>query len=523
MALDMRNNRYSGFALCVLALAALGSISCTRPQEPRARLFISPAVFDLGDGKSELAERGYLFVPENRNKKDSATVLVHFMRFRSTAAQPGAAIFMMAGGPGSSWIPMLTEGTQGAGDPARGSFKIALDILEDLRSAADVVVIDQRGAGLSVPQLDCPNHQRLAASDKLFSASEVAASFGTFARECKQAWAAQGRDLDGYHALELADDVDDLRQALGYAKISLWGGSFGSEWGLVTLRRHPEMIERVAWHGMEGIQHTWDSPTGMLTSVTTILAQAEMDPDLAPFVPKGGFLAAIQRRIEELGRAPVTVPAKDPVTGETVQVVIGADELRQAWRAPVDRTGPQAWPGSLVPVLNGDLSVIAERIIKSRSFNLRPTGNHLAMGAAIDCGLSPTPERRQEMANDPAAQILGDINVHYTLCDEWQAKNVPSQWLEVLHSDVPALFVHGTWDLSTPLQNAQEIAAGFPNGHLLVVEGGTHGVVRDLYREQPQTIRPLMRRFFAGQPLDDAPDRVSLPAVRFTAPAASSR
>ncbi|HKU17062.1 MAG TPA: alpha/beta hydrolase [Steroidobacteraceae bacterium] len=509
--------------ICVLALAAaVGLSSCARKQEASVQLQMSPAVFDLGDGKFEFAERGYLFVPENRSKPESATIGVHFMRFRSTAAQPGTAIFMMAGGPGSSLIPALTEGTAGLGKPAEGNFKVALQMLEDLRSAADVVVIDQRGAGLSIPQMDCPNLQRVAPFDELFSESKYTESYQQYVRDCKQAWAQQGRDIDGYHALQLADDVDDLRRALGYQKISLWGGSFGSEWGLVTLRRHPEIIERVVWRGLEGIQHTYDSPTGIMTSVEAILAQAQLDPDIAARVPKEGFVAAVRRRIEELGAAPVTVAATDPVTGAPVQVVIGADELRLAWRSPVTRRGPQAWPGTLLAILDGDLSEVAKSTLKSKGYFITsPVGNHMAMHMAIDCGLSPTPERRKELASDPAVELIGNINLPYfSFCDAWQAPNIQAEWLQPLRSDIPALFVHGTWDLSTPLQNAKEVAAGFSKGHLLVVEGGTHDVIGDLYREQPDTIRPLVRRFFAGQPIDDAPDQVSLPAVDFTAPPA---
>lgn len=503
------------------ALAALALSACSKVDDKPERLFMTPTVFDIGDGNFEFAERGYLFVPENRNKPQSATIGVHFMRFRSTAAQPGAAIFMMAGGPGSSFFPGLTAGTAGVGAPAAGDFRITLQILEDLRAAADVVVIDQRGAGLSMPQMDCPNHQQLVPVDSPYSSEPVTASFKQYVRDCKQAWADQGRDIDGYHALQLADDINDLRSALGYQKISLWGGSFGSQWGFVTLRRHPQIIERVAFRGLEPINHTYDSPSEILTSFKAILADAESDPGLAPHVPKGGFLNAIKQRIGELGANPVTVPVKDPLTGATQQVAIGADELRQAWRPPSSRVDVRTWPASLLAILNGDLSAVAAQAAKAKLFNPRPTANQDAMQMAIDCGLSPSAARMEELAKDPAVELTGDLNLFYfAMCAEWRAPNIQAEWLETLHTDIPALFVHGTWDLSTPLSNATEAIKGFPNGHLVVVERGTHGVINDLYREQPEVIRPLMRRFFAGQSIDDAPERVVLAPVDFATPPA---
>ncbi|HKU14172.1 MAG TPA: alpha/beta fold hydrolase [Steroidobacteraceae bacterium] len=504
-------------------LAALALAACTKVDEAPQRLFVAPAVFDLGDGRAGFAERGYLFVPENRDKPQSATIGVHFMRFRSTAAQPATPIFLLAGGPGGSWIPGLTEGTAGIGAPAAGNFRVVLQILEDLRSAADVVVIDQRGAGLSMPQMDCPNHQQLVPNDSPYSREPVTASFQQFARDCKQAWVQRGRDLDGYHAVQLADDIDDLRRALGYQKISLLGGSFGSEWGFVTLRRHPQIIERVVFHGLEGINNTYDAPSEILKSFQAILAAAERDADVAPHVPKGGFLTSIERRIDELGAHPVTVPAKDPITGAPVQVAVGADELRQAWRPPASRVEVRNWPASLLSIVNGDLSAVAAQAAKTKLFNPRPTANHTAMGMAIDCGLSPSAARMTQLAQDPAIKLVGDLNLPYfAICSEWRAQNIHADWLETLRTDVPALFLHGTWDGSTPLSNATEIAGGFSNGHLVVVEGGTHGVFGDLYREQPETIRPLIRRFFAGEPIADAPERVVLAPVDFTPPIVKS-
>lgn len=506
--------------LSFAAIAVVATSGCTQVEKRKVDIFIAPAIFDLGNGQFDFVEQGYLFVPENRDRADSEIIGVHFMRFRTTSKEPATPIFMLAGGPGSSWIPSLTEGTNGIGDPAKGDFEITLQMLSDLRSVSDVVVIDQRGAGLSIPQLDCPNNQQLAPVDAPFSATQMEASFKQYVRDCKQAWAAQGRDVDGYHALQLADDIDDLRRSLGYEKISLYAGSFGSEWGFVTLHRHPAIVERVAFRGLEGINNTYDMPTEVLTSVRTILAQAERDSDLAPYVPDGGFLEAVRRRITELEATPILQAIKDPITGQPVEVLIGGDELRYAWRSGVNRVGTQDWPASLVAILNGDLSAVAKEVARMKGyFNPEPVGNHRAMHMAIDCGLSPGPDRREQLLTDPAIELIGDINLPYfAMCEEWAAPSVPSSWFNVLHTDVPALFVHGTWDLSTPLKNAIEIAPGFSNGHLIIVDGGTHGVIRDLYRERPEAIRPLIRKFFQGQPIDDAPDRISLPPVDFAGP-----
>ena len=57
-------------------------------------------------------------------------------------------------------------------------------------------------------------------------------------------WTSTGLDLSGFTIIEAAADLNDLRQALGYDKVTLWGGSFGSHWAMAVLRYYPETVER---------------------------------------------------------------------------------------------------------------------------------------------------------------------------------------------------------------------------------------------------------------------------------------
>ena len=46
------------------------------------------------------------------------------------------------------------------------------------------------------------------------------------------------------------DDVDDIRQALGYERINVWGGSYGTRAALVYMRRHPERVRSAILDGL---------------------------------------------------------------------------------------------------------------------------------------------------------------------------------------------------------------------------------------------------------------------------------
>ena len=67
-------------------------------------LSIEPYIFESEKGDKVKAEMGTFAVPENRNKSNSKTLQLKFVRFKSTNPNPGPPIVYLAGGPGGSGI-----------------------------------------------------------------------------------------------------------------------------------------------------------------------------------------------------------------------------------------------------------------------------------------------------------------------------------------------------------------------------------------------------------------------------------
>ncbi|MEM6999152.1 MAG: alpha/beta hydrolase [Pseudomonadota bacterium] len=484
--------------------------------QPGALLLV-PDVVDFGSGHSMDAERGYFYVSENRTKPDSNTITIAVLRFASTAKTPGDPIFVLAGGPGSSYNATLKN-------PRPNSYKFFLyQLINDLRSTGDVVIPDQRGAGLSLPYMNVPPMPEQLPLDEALTEQGMQHAAAEQALRIRSYWTARGHDVDGYHALQLADDLNELREALGYKKISIYGGSFGSQSTFTLIRRHPKIVTRILVWGIEDIDHTYDMPSGILNSYKAILADAEQDADLADHIPAGGILTAVRTVIKRLQQRPEQVELADPESGLTRTVTVGPEEFKMLWAERVRRRGNSSWPGSLLPVFKGDFSAIAARVAAYKDD--QAAGNPTfpaAMFYAMDCGLAPSATRRSALANDPAIAVLGEINsAYYGACEAWQAPDVTTAFKAPLVTDLPALFIHGTWDLSTPLMNATAAIAGYRNGHLVVVERGTHGVMSELYAERPDFVRPLLREFFSAIPMENVPSRISLPNLDFAAPPAT--
>ena len=123
----------SSYKCVLLTVMAVISINA---QPKSGTLKLKPYAFETNDKKDKVdAEFGTVFVPENRSDPESNLIELAFVRFKSTAKNPGPPIVYLAGGPGGSGI-----GT------ARGS---RFPLFMALREIADVIAFDQRGTGFS--------------------------------------------------------------------------------------------------------------------------------------------------------------------------------------------------------------------------------------------------------------------------------------------------------------------------------------------------------------------------------------
>src|SRR5687768_17162800 len=126
----------------LLALAMVSITFVANAQHKRAGdLTIKPYVFQPQSGEKVDAEFGVLLVPENRSDPKSNLIELAFVRFKSTSKNPGPPIVYLAGGPGGSGI--------GA---ARGS---RFPLFMAMREIGDVIAFDQRGIGMSKPNIGC--------------------------------------------------------------------------------------------------------------------------------------------------------------------------------------------------------------------------------------------------------------------------------------------------------------------------------------------------------------------------------
>ncbi|MGN2247735.1 alpha/beta fold hydrolase [Frateuria sp. GZRR35] len=470
----------------LLAGAALTCAATSAPYPHAKRI-------QADDGHTTTVEAGKLLVPESRDPSSRRQLTIPWYRLKSTSPHPATPIFLLAGGPGASWLDLIEHAE---------NFREVMFY----RSIADVVLFDQRGGGHALPAMHCLQSTPLRV-DRPLDMDQVRDNLRRMVRACRDHWLAAGVDLAAYNTQANAEDLDDLRRALGYRRITLIGGSYGSHLALAYLRKHPRSVDRMVLYGMEGPNQTWDDPAGVLASLARIAQDAQQSPALVRDLPEGGLLASLQRTLDRLHAHPVAVALPDQ--GNPATVVVDDDWVRLMLRRDAGRRShPNAWPDWIMTMARGNYLQVARFALAHRTLRLQDPMHYM-----MDCSAGISPSRRQRYEASPARRLLGDVNQEYAdLCDLWPVdpdKHDPTP----VHAKVPALIFQGTWDTSTPLENAREVAATLPNARVVEVVGGTHGALYNLYAHWP----PMWARMraYLSATTDDFPSRIELPPLSY--------
>ncbi len=174
---------------------------------------------------------GTLTVFENRPTATGRTIDIHFIVIQAKHPATHRAIAYNPGGPGAS-------ATAQASDLAGATGAMAT-----LRDNYDLLFVDNRGTGKSAKQ-SCnfapADHPELYFR-QLWPDSLV--------RACRDRLAAQA-NLSLYSTSLAADDLNDVRAALGYPRLVLFGGSYGTLFYLDYARRHPASVESIVLEGV---------------------------------------------------------------------------------------------------------------------------------------------------------------------------------------------------------------------------------------------------------------------------------
>jgi pimeloyl-ACP methyl ester carboxylesterase len=483
-------------AITTTLLTWLCLVSLPSAQAQQGALKWEPYTLETVDGRKIPSQLGRLVVPERHGQRAGGQIELALLRIRSTAVSPGPPIVYLAGGPGGSGIAL-----------ARGP---RASVIVALREVADVIALDQRGTGLTKPDLSCPDALNYPV-DEPGELGRLTASYTKALNACAERLRSVGVDLAAYNTEESADDLNSLRQALGVEKISIFGSSYGSHLGLAVLRRHPGSIDRAVLSGIEGPDQTLKLPGTIQRQLLLVSRLAAADPEVRKKVPD--LMELVATVLKGLEAKPVAIPVAHGPSGSLSAVAVGKFDLQQVAAGLLGtREGQASIPALFWNLWTKNYSspvvqMAATDIIQQRT---GPIGS--AMSYAMDCASGASPGRRKLIQNQTSESLLGgDIDFPIPhVCTLCGLSELPEAFRTPLQCAVPTLFISGSLDGRTPPENAEEVRQGFSKSDHVIIEGAGHG--NELFVSSPQ-IKEIILQFMRSGNV--AVGRISLGPIQF--------
>jgi pimeloyl-ACP methyl ester carboxylesterase len=365
----------------------------------------------------------------------------------------------------------LTFFTGGPGESNVGSAPEALELFGALRRRRDILLVDFRGTGES-GGLFCPEMQGSAGVqgllDSFYPPEKVKACAERLAKTA---------DFSQYTNDTSVDDVDEVRAALGYSKLDIYGDSGGSRTALVYLRRHPDKVRTATVAGVAPPDER--GPFSMARhaqrALDGLIAECEADAACHGAFPRlRDEVAAVLQQAE---KAPVAVPVIDGETGKPVEVRLTRNGVAQTLRYMLYRPlAASILPLSIHLAAQGDWKLLTEtgaHFASGRDFGSLADGYYLSLTCSEDVPFI----REDEIPAAVQGTFLGDFRIRKqkAACAAWPVPPVDRKFLNPVVSGVPTLLLSGERDPVTPPVSAERAARTLKNSLSVVVPDGGHG------------------------------------------------
>lgn len=409
-------------------------------------------------GVRQTVRCGNLSVLEARGTPGSKRINVPVVIFLAPTVG-NIPVVELAGGPGQSWADLGID---------------RIDSSFNRQLGRDVIYIEQRGTGLSAPNLGCPELEATSMDAMGASMAPLTA--------CRERLVRSGVDLAGYTTREMAFDLEEMRTTLGYGKIILEGTSYGTAWGLETMRLFPSSLDRVVLDSVlpPQIQFLRSSASGRDGALSALFAACQKDAACNDAFPD------LETKLTDTIRA----LESQPLLWSTVS---GGKFTAARYVSTVDSV--QMWQPGLVPFFIQTIhKVIQDGLITLDFVDLRIQKLMMSSGTAtsslaigmylsVMCGLNQSVTAEDIDAD--LSQVRPVLRPYLrnsmmgllAACREWLPTSQGQSELTPVISAVPTMLLAGSLDPRTPVSWAEEAVKTLRRGTLLKFPGLSHSVL----------------------------------------------
>ena len=399
----------------------------------------------FGDG----AECRVLMVAENPEDPRSRKIPIRYALLKATGPSPKPeAVLLFSGGPGAASTEMVEFVKQGP--------------LAAIRQVRDFVLVDQRGSGGSNP-LMCPAALK----------QHPERAFGTLfppvaIKECQARLPAHA-DLTRYTTDYAIGDIELIRQALGYPKLILYGGSYGTRIAQAYARRYPDRTKALILDGV--VPFDFSLPLSyaatLQESIDRLIARNDSLPRL-----REQWNSLVARFREKPVQVTVT-----PRSGAPVKVGMSLGDFGYAVRGVLYRVDLSQQLAARIAeaASTGNLDWFAGRYYSRAADFEEDFADGLHLGAV--CNEELVWIKDTDIGPATSGSFIGTylVDEYRAACRGWPKAKVAPDFQRPLTASIPTLLVSGLFDPVTPPRVADRVAKHLPKVLHIVDSSGHHG------------------------------------------------
>ena len=395
------------------------------------------------------AECGTLAVAENRDKPSRMIDLnIAIVRSSSIAKQPDPVI-MLAGGPGQAAVETYPG--------VSSAFK---NILKD----RDVVLVDQRGTGLSNP-LKCEFDPAL--QEKLIEDDDLLYS------EIKKCVEKLDADTRYYTTTDAINDLEAVRKALNIDKWNLLGISYGTRKALTYVKLYPDSIRSIILDGVVPQQESLaqSHEKNLISALRKQFEQCHKQPACQQAF--GDVEQQMWTLFDKIEKDRPQIRLQNFSTGEYENFTLTKEHLATAIRMFSYSTyGMKILPLIIAKANHGQLETIASQANMISSAMQESLSN---MEYSVLCA------EDMPFYTDTAVDthnIFGKdlLERAKKTCDVWPHIVVDASFKDPVATDLPVLLLSGELDPVTPPEFAEIAKQTLSNSRHLIAKGQGHNV-----------------------------------------------
>jgi pimeloyl-ACP methyl ester carboxylesterase len=388
--------------------------------------------------------------------------------FKTTSPdrQPDPVVFLQ-GGPGAPIVQNLAPVVD------RSSVSVLL-------GDHDLILIDQRGTGLSRPALDCPEvHPAVVAAVRKSSSvgGQVNAERVALQR-CHDRLTHKGIDLDTYTIQNDAADIADLRIALRLPQMDLYAVSYGTRVALDIMRSYPAGLRSV-----------------VLDSVVPPQFNIFVDPNAAEAHAFHAFFDGCKRAkpcrhahphlertfdrlLTRLNQKPSTVKIHQHSRSYTVP--INGDEVAQYVRGTMySKLGLSLVPGYIEQLNVGQRAALLDLYDTLTQPPDVSEGMYRSVICSEDAPYATSAALHASVVDLPEPLRAGALTYQTeerAICRIWNIRASDPSLRQPVRSAIPTLLLGGEYDPITPPSNVDLVAPTLSRSYSFVFPGSGHGV-----------------------------------------------